>query len=162
MNTQNGLRSRNLIILILSSLFAIHGNIPVLAQSSSASSRNSLRVFLLDAHELEITRQRIQAGDKSLAGAMAKLEREAQQALTVPTYSVVTKQTTPPSGNKHDYMSMAPYFWPDPKSPNGLPYIRRDGERNPEINKITDHRSLDQLESSVETLALAYYFKGDE
>jgi hypothetical protein len=43
-----------------------------------------------------------------------------------------------------------------------LPYIRRDGERNPEINKITDHRSLDDLENSVETLALAYYFKGDE
>src|SRR5258707_15642911 len=59
-------------------------------------------------------------------------------------------------------MSQAPYFWPDPKSPNGLPYIRRDGERNPEINKITDHRSLDQLESSVETLALAFYFKGEE
>jgi hypothetical protein len=43
-----------------------------------------------------------------------------------------------------------------------LPYISRDGERNPEINQITDHQSLDQLESSVETLALAYYFKADE
>src|SRR5512144_3453095 len=59
-------------------------------------------------------------------------------------------------------MSQAPYFWPDPKTPRGLPYIRRDGERNPEINKITDHRSLDDLENAVETLALAYYFKGDE
>ena len=37
-------------------------------------------------------------------------------------------------------MSQAPYFWPDPTKPNGLPYIRRDGERNPELNKITDHR----------------------
>jgi hypothetical protein len=69
---------------------------------------------------------------------------------------------TPPSGDKHDYLSQAPYFWADPKSPKGLPYIRRDGERNPEINKITDHRSLDDLENSVETLALAYYFKDDE
>jgi hypothetical protein len=43
-----------------------------------------------------------------------------------------------------------------------LPYIRRDGERNPEINKITDHASLDDLENSVETLALAYYLKRDE
>src|SRR5207245_3185491 len=49
-----------------------------------------------------------------------------------------------------------------PHSLSCLPYSRRDGERNPEINKITDHRSLDQLESSVETLAFAYYFKGDE
>ena len=59
-------------------------------------------------------------------------------------------------------MSQAPYFWPDPKKPDGLPYIRRDGERNPEINKITDHRSIDDLENAVESLALAYYFKGDE
>jgi hypothetical protein len=59
-------------------------------------------------------------------------------------------------------MSQAPYFWPDPKKPNGLPYVRRDGERNPEINKITDHKSIDGLENAVETLALAYYFKRDE
>jgi hypothetical protein len=56
----------------------------------------------------------------------------------------------------------APYFWPNPATANGLPYVRRDGERNPEINQITDHRSLDQLEDAVETLALIYYFKGDE
>jgi hypothetical protein len=120
------------------------------------------RVFLLNAKQLQVTRQRVQAGDKSLRPAWAKLEGEAQKALSATPFSVVSKETTPPSGDKHDYMSQAPYFWPDPKSPNGLPYIRRDGERNPEINKITDHRSLDQLEASVETLALAFYFKGDE
>ena len=120
------------------------------------------RVLLLDATYLRLMRQRIHDGDKTIAGAWAKLERDAQEALSEGPFSVVNKERTPPSGDKHDYMSQAPYFWPDPKSPSGLPYIRRDGERNPEINKITDHRSLDQLESSVETLALAYYFKGDE
>ncbi len=120
------------------------------------------RVFLLDARQLQVTRQRVQAGDKNLTPAWTKLEGEAQKVLSARPSSVVNKETTPPSGDKHDYMSQAPYFWPDPKSPNGLPYIRRDGERNPEINKITDHRSLDQLESSVETLALAFYFKGEE
>ena len=74
----------------------------------------------------------------------------------------MSKSVAPPSGDKHDYMSQAPYFWPNPKTPNGLPYVRRDGERNPEINKLTDHRSLDQMADAVETLALAYYFKGDE
>src|SRR6266436_5347612 len=120
------------------------------------------RVFLLDARQLQATKQRIQSGDKTLDPAIGKLERDAQKALASGPFSIVTKDATPPGGDKHDYMSQAPYFWPDPKSANGLPYIRRDGERNPEINKITDHRSLDQLESSVETLALAYYFKGDE
>jgi len=122
----------------------------------------SPQVFLLDAKQLQETKARLLAGDKNLAPAMAKLEAEAHKAISSGPFSVTTKEPTPPSGDKHDYMSQAPYFWPDPKSANGLPYIRRDGERNPEINKITDHRSLDQMEDSVETLALAYYFKGDE
>jgi len=96
------------------------------------------------------------------APPLAKLERDAQKALNVGPFSVTTKAVTPPSGDKHDYMSQAPYFWPDPKSPNGLPYIRRDGERNPEIDKITDHRVMDQMEAAVETLARAYHFKRDE
>ena len=96
------------------------------------------------------------------APALAKLERDAQKALTAGPFSVTTKTVTPPSGDKRDYMSQAPYFWPDPKSPNGLPYIRRDGERNPEIDKINNHRVKDQMEAAVETLALAYHFKRDE
>ena len=106
------------------------------------------RVFILDA--------------KQLAPDPVKLERDARKALTSGPFSVTSKATTPPSGDKHDYMSQAPYFWPDPNRPNGLPYIRRDGERNPEINKITDHRVLDQMESAVETLALAWHSMRNE
>jgi hypothetical protein len=120
------------------------------------------RVFLLDATQLETIRRSIREGDKTLAAPLSRLERDSRKALADGPFSIVGKGVTPPSGDKHDYMSQAPYFWADPKSPNGLPYIRRDGERNPEINKITDHRSLDDLENSVETLALAYYFQGDE
>jgi len=120
------------------------------------------RVFLLDAKQLEVNKQRIRGGDKTLIQAIAKLDREAQEALTIGPFSVVTKDPVPPSGDKHDYMSQAPYFWPDSSKPNGLPYIRRDGERNPEINKITDHRSLDQMVNAVETLALAYYYKSND
>jgi len=120
------------------------------------------KVFLLDVTRLRATRQAINQGDKDVAAAWAKLQRDAQKALSAGPFSVVNKDATPPSGDKHDYMSQAPYFWPNPKTPNGLPYIHRDGERNPEINKITDSHNLDQMESSVETLALIYYFKGDE
>ena len=122
----------------------------------------SPRVFLLDAARLHAARAAINQGDKDIEAAWAKLQRDAQKALAEGPFSITSKAVTPPSGDKHDYMSQAPYFWADPKSPNGLPYIRRDGQRNPEINKITDHNSLDNLEAAVETLALAYYFKGDE
>jgi hypothetical protein len=120
------------------------------------------RVFLFDPKLIDDARKRVRSGDRALHQALAKLVTDAQKALGSGPFSVVDKQTTPPSGDKHDYMSQAPYFWPNPKTQNGLPYIRRDGERNPEINKISDHQSLDRMAGAVETLALAYYFKGDE
>ena len=132
------------------------------AQTRNANDETLPRVFLIDAKGLQTTRRQIHERNKSLTAAWARLERDAQKALSSEPFTVVNKGATPPSGDKHDYLSQAPYFWPDPKSPNGLPYIRRDGERNPEINKITDHHSLDQLEASVGTLALAYYLKGDD
>src|SRR5262249_56327936 len=100
--------------------------------------------------------------DPSKAEAWTTLKADADKALGVERYSVVDKGVTPPSGDKHDYMSQAPYFWPDPSKPGGVPYMRKDGQRNPEINKITDHRAIDGLVSNTQTLALAYYFSGDE
>jgi hypothetical protein len=130
---------------------------PLLAQQQKAP-----RTFLLNSQKLAQTKQRIQSGDKSFAAALTKLETDARQALQQEPVSVTTKAPTPPSGDKHDYMSQAPYFWPDPSKPKGLPYIRRDGERNPELNKITDHQTLDLMEAAVRTLSLAFYFKGNE
>jgi len=120
------------------------------------------RVFLFNAQKLADTKQRIQSGDKSFDAALAKLEADARKAVQQEPISVVTKTPTPPSGDKHDYMSQAPYFWPDPTRPNGLPYVRRDGERNPELDKITDHHTLDLMEAATRTLSIAYYFSGNE
>ena len=120
------------------------------------------RVFLIDGRKLAETKRRIQSGDQAFAAALAKLETDARRAMQQKPLSVVTKAVTPPSGDKHDYMSQAPYFWPDPNKPDGLPYINRDGERNPELDKITDHLTLDQMEVAVRALSLAYYFKDDE
>ena len=131
-------------------------------QSDLAEADQTPQVFLLDATRLAAVRDAIKKGDKDIEPAWKKLQRDAEKARAAGPFSIVNKEVSPPSGNKHDYLSQAPYFWPDPKKPNGLPYIRRDGERNPEINKINDHKSLDDLGNAVETLALAYYFKGDE
>jgi hypothetical protein len=72
------------------------------------------------------------------------------------------KAVAPPSGDKHDYLSQAPYWWPDPSKPNGTPYIRKDGQRNPEIGRITDRDNLGRLGDAVTTLALAYAYTGRE
>ena len=75
--------------------------------------------------------------------------------------SVMQKGRIPSSGDKHDYMSMAPYFWPNPATPNGLPFVNRDGEMNPESRKDHDGLRLQQTVSRVHALALAWYLTGD-
>jgi Alginate lyase len=132
--------------------------VTVLAQAESRTPK----VFLLKANDLITTREQIKAGDRKTESALAKLRVDAEKALNSGPFSVTTKAVTPPSGDKRDYMSQAPYFWPDLKSSTGLPYIRRDGERNPEIDKINNHRVLDQMQAAVETLSLAYFFTHDE
>jgi hypothetical protein len=86
----------------------------------------------------------------------------ADWAMNVGPYSVMDKQDVPPSGSKHDYMSLAPYWWPDPASKNGLPFIRRDGHINPERYKVPDDREFNETRGAVHALALGYYFTGNQ
>jgi len=102
-------------------------------------------------------REKYRSGNPAAQQLVAQLRTQADHLLDLPPLSVMDKSTTPPSGSKHDYMSQAPYFWHDSSKPNGLPYIRRDGQRNPEIYKITDHKNLAELGGHVQTLALAAY-----
>jgi hypothetical protein len=94
--------------------------------------------------------------------ALARLLGEARKALAEKPFSVAEKTVLPPSGDKHDYLSLAPYAWPDPRKPDGLPYITRDGQTNPERDSISDHAYFSRIVSVTETLGLAYYLNGDE
>ncbi len=75
--------------------------------------------------------------------------------------SVMQKPTAPASGDKHDYMSLSRYWWPDPKTADGIPYVRLDGRSNPEL-KAYDRNRLSELSSSVRTLSLVYYISAEE
>lgn len=89
--------------------------------------------------------------------AVNSLIKAADKAMAERCPSVMDKVMTAQSGDKHDYMSMGPYWWPDPSKPDGLPYIRKDGQRNPELEKL-DRKPLDVMAKAVVTLGLAYYF----
>ncbi|HMA82575.1 MAG TPA: alginate lyase family protein, partial [Candidatus Binatia bacterium] len=105
---------------------------------------------------------RVQSGDGAFLAARRRLERDADNALRSPIFSVTQKQTAPPSGDKHDYLSLAPYWWRNPNTSNGLPYVRRDGEVNPERDGMSDRKRLDDMIQTVTTLAAAYFFTDDE
>lgn len=101
------------------------------------------------------------AGDSG--AAHAALLRAAGEALNTRPLSVMDKQKSPPSGDKHDYFSVAPYWWPDPAKPNGLPYIRRDGVTiDARDSSDYDRRALARMSSAVATLGLAYRETRDE
>jgi hypothetical protein len=118
------------------------------------------RVFLLDARTLGAQKQRC-ASDPN--NELASTVREAaDRAMKEGPFSVMDKQAPPPSGDKHDYMSMGTYWWPNPNTANGLPYVRRDGEHNPEIEKIPDHENMGRVGKASRTLALAFYLTGQE
>jgi len=119
-------------------------------------------VFLFDPEGLLTSRDSLSKGDATLQPARIRLVKDAEQALKVKPLSVMDKSLVPASGDKHDYFSYGPYWWPDPSKPGGLPYIRRDGEINPESDTGTDDNALTRICESVETLGLAYWFTGDE
>ena len=135
--------------------------ISFLSTFACADSARLPRVFLLNAKLLQHERELAQSqngNDEILRAARS----EADKAMNAGPFSVMHKNARPPSGDKHDYMSLAPYFWPNPDTPNHLPYVRRDGERNPEIKGITDHDEMGKMSSTVHALALGYYLTNDE
>jgi hypothetical protein len=121
-----------------------------------------LKLIMLNGKVLERNKAAVNNKDEIILPAYKKLLRDADKALLFGPVSVMEKTTTPPSGDKHDYMSLAPYFWPDSSKPNGLPYIRKDGQTNPEVKAYKDKEYMPKLCEQVETLALAYYFSENE
>jgi hypothetical protein len=100
---------------------------------------------------------RADRGQATLDGAeRERLVRAAEDAMARGPFSVVQKTRVPPSGEKHDFLSLAPYWWPDPLTPTGLPYVRRDGEVNPESRRDTDDGPFDRMLDSVGALVRGY------
>jgi hypothetical protein len=131
------------------------------AQALTSHIRSPISVSRPEA--LSHARTLVRSKDPRVAAAYASLLRGADSALVSPLVAVTDKKTLmPPSGDKHDYFSLSPYWWPDPAKANGLPYIRRDGETNPESKRDLDQPRVAAMGANVHTLALAYHFSGDE
>ncbi len=93
--------------------------------------------------------------------ARTALIRQADKMMAQEPTTILDQQQVAPSGDKHDYYSMARYWWPNPKTANGLPYIRKDGVANP-ATKGLGREMLSNFKKQVEVFALAYYYTGKE
>ncbi|WP_114195794.1 alginate lyase family protein [Edaphovirga cremea] len=116
-------------------------------------------LLLLKSDDLNYTLQQTQQNNPQYEKAYKNLISKADKSLKNPLYSVMDKTLVAASGDKHDYYSFPPYWWPDPSKKDGLPYLRKDGETNPDANSsATDKSRLNSFSADVYYLALAYHF----
>ena len=117
-------------------------------------------IYLNEGH-LEKVKELIKKKDTFFTEAYDQLIDEANEELSKPVNPVTNKTQIPPSGDKHDYMSIAPYRWPNPKTENGNPWIVKDGVINPmsrgyDLDKVR----LSEMFSALNKLSMAYFFSG--
>lgn len=122
---------------------------------------SALKTLIIKKGSLENIRTAYLHKDKKIESLVIKFLSEADQCLDKKPLSVMDKSIIPPSGDKHDFMSMGPYWWPDSSKKDGLPYIRKDGQRNPEYFKITDQEYFDRIVNDAQILAIAFYLTND-
>jgi hypothetical protein len=81
--------------------------------------------------------------DAALRRTADIVRQNADAALKAGPWSVTYHRPDFIKAAPNDYYSEGPYWWPDPKNPKG-PYIRKDGERNPDryLNNRNDLGSL--------------------
>jgi hypothetical protein len=90
-----------------------------------------------------------------------RIVRAANAALRVEPISITKSRAALSEGGPHDFYSNGDYWWPDPTKPDGLPYIQRDGESNP--NNFAAHRmALREMRDAVASLGAAYKITGDD
>lgn len=124
---------------------------------------------VLDGQQLANAKQQLAAGgNAALTAALSALVSAADADLTAGPWSVMDKTLTPPSGDKHDYMSLARYYWPSPAdasadgSAGGCPYVHLDGQTNPDCaSSKYDHATRHAAMDAIYDLSLAWYFTGD-
>jgi len=84
----------------------------------------------------------------------------ANAALKLNPVTITAFRAKLSDGGPNDFYSNGDYWWPDPTKPDGLPYVQRDGETNPD--NFTQHRlAIRDLRDAVAALAAGYKIAGD-
>ncbi|MGF7032992.1 hypothetical protein J2T17_003915 [Paenibacillus mucilaginosus] len=119
--------------------------------------------IFIEKNEVESKKLRLAERDAALLPGFQYLMKEADKALGLTPPSVMDKTGIAPTGDKHDYWSLSPHSWPDPAMPGGMPYKEiPDAVNSQSMSGDYDKAALSKMTEAVNTLALAYYYTGDE
>ncbi len=129
------------------------------ASAGYSASFDGRRTFTLRPADLEAIKAALPR-DTAIGAAYRDLIARADKALAAKPASVMDKRSVPVSGDRHDYVSLARYWWPNPADPQAA-YVRRDGDTNPDIaSDRFDRTALSRMAREADTLALAHYYSG--
>ncbi len=86
---------------------------------------------------------------------LARIVEQAETSLAVPIGHITDHVALLSAGGPHDFYSNGDYWWPNPDTTTGLPYVRQDGQSNPAA--FLEHRRiLRQMRSHVANLTAGY------
>ncbi len=118
------------------------------------------KTIVLDGARLATIRQQVTtAPTAAQAAALRSLTGAADKALTASPWSVLDKTSTV-SPDKHDYYSLATYFWPNPDTADHCPYVRKDGRWGPTAATTGDLTAWANTWHAINDLTLAWYYTG--
>lgn len=120
---------------------------------------------MLSLDKLNEAKAAVAAGDRDAVNRYKDLMRRTMPFLEMKDLpSVTDNDYVAPSATKNDYVSFSTYYWPNPDTPDGLPYIKKDGQANHELLRGEnghDHESLKKMLQAVNMLVLAGYLGND-
>lgn len=121
-----------------------------------------MTLILYNQDKLEHIRAEAKAAHPRRRAAYGKLLEQADELLGFRPESV-TEGDTPPSGDNHDFFSIGKYAWPNPDTPDGMPWIRRDCAINPDAyGDKYDYGRYNRTINRINTLSAAWFYSGDE
>ncbi|MEM7622283.1 MAG: alginate lyase family protein [Planctomycetota bacterium] len=135
------------------------------AESAAAASVDVSAGLLTRLSDRERLQRLADQENPLIVRSLEAMRSQAEAEMTVEVRPVTAGKETgkrvAPSGDPHDYVSLSPYWWPNPDTDDQLPYVRRDGEVNPDRHKY-DTPKLGAFGKAVRTLGFAYHAFGDE
>lgn len=157
-------KSRTIYLIVVLAAIGLAGIATIFGKWHTDNAHKAIfsnNLYTLDEDGLLLSKKNLSSGDNKTERLVSQITQYGEAALNNPIQTVTAKSQTPPSGDKHDYMSFADYWWPNPNTADGLPYVHKDGQINPMINDIPDKSNFTHLINDTNELALTYFFTND-
>jgi hypothetical protein len=123
-------------------------------------------VSALTGYSLMLVGQGLCIAAETVSVDVKSIDRErilkaATSALSLERITITQLRAKLSEGGSNDFYSNGDYWWPNPATSNGLPYVQRDGQTNPE-NFVEHRRCVVTLRDAVAALGAAYNVTGED